>query len=438
MHMRPMDTRLKTQMSPHLGLYAIASVLEPQHEVVIFNENLTPLPPTIKADLVGITVTVDTLPRAIELAAHYRSKGIPVIAGGIHISACPDSCQPYFDAICIGPSEGLWPGILSDLQDGALQPRYTCSSAMKGSDIASPAYHLIKKSNYLYSNVVFTSYGCPFRCDFCYNSCAAYQGIFLNKPVAQVVSEIQKINKKHILFIDDNFIGSPAWARDMVQAMLPLNIKWNAAVSANILDMPDLLDAMARSGCQGLFIGFESLTAAALANVHKGQNQVERYEALISEIHKRGMMVNASFVFGLDGDDATVFQTTVDWIIKNKIETVTSHILTPYPGTQLYDSLLAQGRITSFDYSKYNTAHVVFEPLAMSQQQLYSGYLDVYRQVYSLKNIIRRRPKSRRQIIPFLLFNLFYRKFGKVTDALCRLISYERLGIWAEKLSRYF
>ena len=128
------------------------------------------------------------------------------------------------------------------------------------------------------------------------------------------------------MFIDDNFIGNPKWTREFVRAIRPMNLKWNAAVSANIVDLPELMDEMAESGCQSLFVGFESINETSIQTVHKGQNVRQKFETLIGQIHQRGMMVNGSFVFGLDGDDETTFERTLDWIVKNKIETVTSRI----------------------------------------------------------------------------------------------------------------
>ena len=237
------------------------------------------------------------------------------------------------------------------------------------------------------------------------------------------------------MFIDDNFIGNPQWTLEFVRAIKPMKLKWNAAVSANIADMPKLLDEMAESGCQSLFIGFESLNEKALTSVHKGQNLGGKYERLVEALHSRGIMINASFVFGLDEDDISTFGTTVEWIINHKIETVTSHILTPYPGTELYKRFLETGRIRDEDLSHYNTAHVVFEPAKMTAEELYEGYLNVYKEVYSFRNILRRCPRSRKQRIPYFLFNFFYRKYGKFTEKLCRLITYEKIGWIAERWS---
>ena len=147
-------------------------------------------------------------------------------------------------------------------------------------------------------------------------------------------------------------------------------------------------------------------------------------------------MINGSFVFGLDGDTPETFSATLDWIVRNRIETVTSHILTPYPGTVLYDRMLAEGRLLTHDLSLYNTAHVVFRPKGMTPEELYQGYLWMYRQIYSLRNILRRRPEERQQRTSYFLFNLLYRKYGPVTDRICKLVSYERIGRLAQRLSR--
>lgn len=430
MQMRPMDTNLKTRMAPSLGLLTIANMFEKEHKVIITNENVEEIDFEEKVDIVGITVTVDVMTKAIEIAKRFQQREIPVVAGGIHITACPDISQ--FDAISVGIAEKTWPDIIRDAQKGELKKIYTCQGAVTGEDIVSPAYHLIDKSKYLYSNVLSTSRGCPFQCDFCYNSCGGYKNFYVNRPVMDVIEDIRQMNKKHVMFIDDNFIGNPKWTLEFVRAIKPMKLKWNAAVSANIVDMPDLLDEMVESGCQSLFIGFESLNEKALAKVHKGQNQIDKYERLVEALHSRGIMINASFVFGLDEDDVSTFKKTIDWIVEHKIETVTSHILTPYPGTEVYQRFREQGRIIDEDLSHYNTAHVVFQPSGMTKEELYEGYLQVYREVYSFKNILRRCPKSRKQCMPYFLFNFFYRKYGKFTDKLCEWITYERIGRIAE------
>lgn len=294
---------------------------------------------------------------------------------------------------------------------------------------------MIKSDEYLYCNIVHTSRGCPFRCDFCYNS--SEERYYIKRSIQAVLADIEAVKSKHIMFIDDNFIGDAQWAKQLVNALKPLKIKWNAAVSINIVHHLDLLDQMKESGCQSLFIGFESINKNSIKSVNKIQNDFNMYEAAVEAIHSRGIMINASFVFGLYGDTASVFEDTLHWIVSHKIETVTSHILTPYPGTKLYKNLLEANRITSLDLSLYNTANVVYKPLGMSEQELLEGYLWIYKQIYSFKNIRKRMPKAREQIAPYLLFNLLYRKFGSVADFICKQVSYKKIGCIADRLSKY-
>ncbi len=435
MKKRPMDTDIKTHMAPPLGLLTIANMFRKEHTVVLENENIEKIHYD-KPDLVGISVTVDVLPRAIEIAKKFREQGCIVIAGGIHITTATDTIPGNcFDVLCVGAAEGTWPDIINDYQNGALKYIYRCRSKLTGNDIVPPAYDFVDKKKYLYCNVIHTSRGCPFRCDFCYNSGTDQQ--FVNREIADVIKEIKDIGTKHIMFIDDNFVGNKEWTYAFLKELKTLKVKWNAAVSINVAADTKLLDLMKESGCQGLFIGFESINSDSIAGVHKVQNQTDTYENAVREIHKRGIMINASFVFGLDGDTKETFQSTLDWIVKNKIETVTSHILTPYPGTALYHRLKEEKRIIEEDLSLYNTANVVFQPRNMTKQELKDGYLWLYRNIYSFKNILKRLPEDKSQRAAYLMFNLFYRKWGRFTDFLCKIITYKRIGVWGEKLSRY-
>ncbi len=431
---RPMDTKLKTRMAPSLALLTLANLTPKEHEVIIENENVESINFDEKVDLVAITVTVDVMNRAIEIAKEFRKRSVKVVAGGIHITADPKGAYGYFDAICVGMAERIWQRILFDAQNDSLKEIYNDMLSISGQEIVSPDYDIIDNSKYLYTNIISTSRGCPFECDFCYNSSQSVHKAYINRPIEDVIREIKTLRTRHIMFIDDNFIGNPSWIKKFLAQIKPLGLKYNAAVTSNIVDMPDILDDLKESGCQSLFIGFESINDKAIDSVNKGQNSVGKYERLVEELHKRGIMINASFVFGLDEDDSSVFEKTLDWIVKNKIETVTSHILTPYPGTRLYENLHKQGRITDFDLSKYNTANVVYRPKNMTQEELYDGYLWIYKEVYSFKNIIKRLPSSKKQWIPYLAFNLLYRRFGKLTEKVCEIISFRRVG----SITRWF
>ncbi|MDR2940037.1 MAG: B12-binding domain-containing radical SAM protein [Clostridiales bacterium] len=430
MNKRPMDTELKTRMSPPLGLLTLIALTPIGHEIILVNENTEEIDFSFKAGLVGITITLDVMPRAIQIAEIFRNNGVPVVAGGIHVTCSPDSCLQYFDSICVGPAERVWAKIIMDAEAGNLQNIYHDMDGFLGSEIIAPDFNHLDRGKYLYTNIISTSRGCPNRCSFCYNSSG--NRAYALRTIESVVKEIRSLGTKHILFIDDNFIGCPQHTKELLGNFIGMGLKWSAAVTSNIADYPELLDLMAKTGCQSLFIGFESINNESLLSVNK-DNSFEKYGRLVNEIHSRGIMINASMVFGLDGDMPDVFERSLNWLVQNKVETLTLHILTPYPGTELYKSMLKEGRVIDKDLSKYNTANVVFRPKNMSSGELYKGYLWIYKQFYSFKNIMRRMPKSKKQIIPYLLFNFSYRKFGKLTALLSNIAPLNKLG----KIARF-
>jgi radical SAM superfamily enzyme YgiQ (UPF0313 family) len=434
-----MDSEFKRLMSPSLSLLVLAALTPQEHSISIEDENAYLLhledSPDASPDLVGITVNVDTSNRAYQIAEYYRRKKVPVILGGIHVSANPEEALQFADSVCIGEAENVWLDILSDVKMGQLKQMYYSTTIADPATIPIPRWSLTPSGKYLYTNIVVASRGCPFKCEFCYNSCEYLHHQYRNRPIANVLEEIKQLKTKHIMFIDDNLIGDIPWTRAFLEAIKPLGLKWNAAVSANILNHPDLLDQMEESGCHSLFIGFESINEQSVRSVQKFQNKRTDYERLIAELHKRGIMVNASLVFGFDHDTPQVFQNTLDWLVENKVETMTAHILTPYPGTVLYQKFLTEGRITDFDLSHYNTSNVVFTPKQMTQKELLKGYLWIYEEFYSFKNIIKRIPDHAKQKAPYLLFSLIYRKFGKVVARMASFGFMSALGRLARKLS---
>ncbi|MCF7957475.1 MAG: B12-binding domain-containing radical SAM protein [Phycisphaerae bacterium] len=435
MTLRPMDSEFKRVLSPSISLLVLANLTPNEHEVYIEDENAQKINFNDEPDLVGINVNVDTSPGAYKIAERYRQKNIPVIFGGIHASAKPQEALQHGDAVCVGEAEPVWQQILNDVQKGCLKGIYYHDRPVDLAQMPLPRWDLIRKDKYLYTSIVCASRGCPYHCDFCYNSCDYMHNKHRNRPIENVIEEIRQLGTREVMFIDDNFIGNIPWTRDFVRAITPMKLRWHAAVSSNIGQHLDLLDAMKTSGCESLFIGFESISRQSIASVKKYQNKIEDYQQLIKEIHSRGMMINASMVFGFDHDHPNIFQDTLEWLVSNKIETITAHILTPYPGTKLYNQLEKEGRIVDHDGTHYNTSKVVYEPKNMTREELYQGYLWIYKQFYSFKNIIKRMPATRSQRLPFLLFNLVYRKYGKIACQLARLGFMNRLGRLARRLS---
>lgn len=435
MSLRPMDSEFKRFMSPSLSLVTLASLTPKTHFVYIEDENLNPINYSDNPDLVGITVNVDTAYRAFEISKIYRNKGIKVIFGGIHASSNPDSMLAHCDSVCIGEAEELWVSILDDFSNGILKPNYFFKGTTDLNKVPIPNWNIISRSNYLYNNIIVTSRGCPFQCEFCYNSCDYTNKKYRSRPIESVLKEIKTLDKKRIMFIDDNFFGNLDRTVELVENIKPLNIFWHAAVSTNIVNHPDLIRNMSSSGCKSLFIGFESINTNSIKSVHKTQNKVNEYNTLIRMLHSNGIMVNASLVFGFDDDTKATFDETLDWLNSNKVETMTAHILTPYPGTKIHDRLLKENRIIDFDLSKYNTSNVVFLPKNMTSNELKTGYLKIYQDFYSIKNIINRKPDNKQLVAPYFIFNLGYRKYGKFISKIGKTGLMSKIGRLGSTLS---
>lgn len=432
---RPMDSSWKTRMAPPLPLLVLGALTPPEHRVTVADENCERLRLDDTPGLVGITVKVDTAPRAFAIADAYRARGIPVVLGGIHATACPDDCALHADSVVVGEAELLWPRLLRDLAAGGMRRFYRNAGPVPLTASPVPRWELLDERNYLFHNTITISRGCPWRCTFCYNSLPEIDARYRLKSIPQILREIASLGIAHVMFIDDNFAGNPEFLRRLLPELARLNLTWHAAVSADIGGREDLLDAMAASGCKSLFIGFESVNPNNLLACRKRQNRRGDYDATIARIHRRGIMVNASLVFGFDDDDETVFPDTLEWLLRNRLSTMTAHILTPYPGTPFYDQLRAEGRIFDHDLSHYNTAHAVFTPKRMSPEALRAGYLRLYDEFYSWSNILNRWPEAPGQAKAYLAFNLVYRKYGKLTSKLGELVGMRPLAKLARVLA---
>ncbi len=433
--MRPMDSAWKTQMSPPLSLLVIAALTPSAHEVTVADENIEKISLDDHPDLVGITVKVDTMYRAVDIAARYRKKGIPVVMGGIHATACPEDCLPHCDAVVVGEAEQLWGDVLNDVILGRLKKEYRNSGTVDIAAVPVPRWESLSDRKYLFTNTLRIGRGCPWRCDFCYNSAANVAAGYRMKPVDNIIEEIKSLGVNHVMFIDDNFIGNPSLVRQLLPKLKKRKLTWHTAVSADIVKHDGLLSQMAEAGCKSLFIGFESVNQKNLLGCHKKQNRIAQYDTLIARIHECGMLVNASLVFGFDDDDESVFPNTLQWLMTNRVASMTAHILTPYPGTRLHERLTEEGRIVDRDLRHYNTAHAVFRPLRMTADALETGYLDIYRRFYSWAGILGRWPVAHSQTAAYLQFNLIYRKYGKATCLLGKLFGMRTLSKMAKALA---
>lgn len=249
---------------------------------------------------------------------------------------------------------------------------------------------LIKRHLYLVPNSIVVSRGCPHVCDFCYKD-AFFQGGkgFYTQAVDAALAEIDRLPGRHLYFLDDHLFGDRRFATALFDGMRGMGRLWQAAGTVNAVLAPDLLERAVASGLRSLFVGFETLSPANLAAQHKYQNMRRDYVAAVRRLHDQGVMINGSFVFGMDDDDPSVFARTVEWAVTHGIETATFHVLTPYPGTALHARMTQQGRLTSHDWDRYDTRHAVFQPARMSAGELERGYAWAYREFYRWGSIAR-------------------------------------------------
>lgn len=385
----PLWRPIKYSLFPPLGLATLAAYLSDGDEAEIQDEHVEPLRLDDEPDLVVIQVYITSAYRAYRIADHYRRRGAYVALGGLHVTSLPDEAAAHADTIFLGPGEDTWPRFLADLRRGSPARVYR-SETRTLADVPPIRRDLIKRRLYLVPNSIVVSRGCPHVCDFCYKD-AFFEGgrSFYTQTVDAALAEIDRLPGRHLYFLDDHLFGDRRFATALFDGMRGMGRLWQAAGTVNAVLAPGLLERAVEAGLRSLFVGFESLADANLAEQRKFQNLRRDYTAAVRRLHGLGVMTNGSFVFGMDADDPSVFDRTVEWAIEQGIETATFHILTPYPGTALHRRLSAQGRITTHDWDAYDTRHAVFRPARMSAGQLERGYWRAYRDFYRWGSIAR-------------------------------------------------
>jgi radical SAM superfamily enzyme YgiQ (UPF0313 family) len=385
----PFFRPIKYSLFPPLGLVTLAAYLNPDDHVEIQDEHVETLDLNDEPDLVVIEVYVTSSHRSYAIADHYRSRGAHVCLGGLHVTSLPEEASQHADTIFIGPGEDTWPAFLADFAAGRPGTVYR-SRTRSLVNAPRPRRDLIRRSLYLVPNSIVVSRGCPHHCDFCYKD-AFFQGgpSFYTRPVDQALGEIESLPGRHLYFLDDHLFGSPRFAAALFDGMRGMGRLWQAAGTVASILQPDLIEKAAACGLRSLFVGFETLDSGNLQAQHKFHNLDRDYTAAIRRLHDLGVMVNASFVFGMDADDPGVFARTVEWAVRQGIETATFHILTPYPGTALHARMQAEGRLMSEDWDAYDTRHAVFQPARMSPAELEAGYWGAYRDFYRWGSIFQ-------------------------------------------------
>ncbi|HSW38334.1 MAG TPA: radical SAM protein [Acidobacteriota bacterium] len=379
---------IKYSLFPPLGLATLAAYLDPDDDVTIHDEHVESICLDDRPDLVVIQAYITSAYRSYEIADRYRSNGVHVCLGGLHVTSLPREAAGHADTIFIGPGEDTWPSFLKDFRAGTARRIYR-STRRSLLDAPFPRRDLIRRSLYLVPNSIVVSRGCPNSCDFCYKHSFFKSGrSFYTRSIDRALEEIGSLPGRHLYFLDDNLFGDPEFSSGLFEGMRGMNRLWQAAGTVDAVLKPGLIDRAARCGLRSLFIGFETLDTNNLKQQHKSQHLAD-YGTAIRRLHDLGVMVNASFVFGMDEDDEGVFGRTIEWAINQGVDTATFHILTPYPDTRLFRRMQREGRITRFDWDRYDTRHAVFTPRLMSAGALERGYQKAYRDFYSWPAIVR-------------------------------------------------
>jgi radical SAM superfamily enzyme YgiQ (UPF0313 family) len=385
----PLFRPIKYSLFPPLGLATLAGYLHDDDEVVLQDEHVEVLDLDDTPDLVVIQVYITSASRAYRLADHYRRRGAYVVLGGLHVTSLPDEAAQHSDTIFLGPGEDIWPAFLADYRAGRVAPRYS-STVRTLAGVPPIRRDLIKRHLYLVPNSIVVSRGCPHSCDFCYKE-AFFEGGrgFYTQAVDDALAEIDRLPGRHLYFLDDHLFGNARFAAALFDGMRGMNRVWQAAATVSSVLRPGLLERAVEAGLRSLFVGFETLSAENLREQGKLQNLHRDYGAAIRRLHGHNVMVNGSFVFGMDADDASVFDRTVAWAVGEGIETATFHILTPYPGTALHDRMRREGRLLHEEWDRYDTRHVVYRPARLTPEALEAGYWHAYESFYRWGSILR-------------------------------------------------
>lgn len=378
---------IKYSLFPPLGLATLAAYCSADDEIELQDEHVEEINSNDNPEIVLIQVYITNAFRSYQLADQYRKRGIYVCLGGLHVSSLPEEAMQHADSLFIGPGEDTFPKFLADFRNK--EPKKIYQNVKRNIESIPPIRRdLIKRSLYLVPNSIVVSRGCPHHCDFCYKD-AFFEGgkSFYTQRVDAALQEIERLPGKHLYFLDDHLLGNQKFSSALFEGMKGMNRVFQGASTIDAILRGDLIEKAAEAGLRSVFVGFETLSGANLSQSNKKQNIGKDYGEAIRRLHSLGIMINGSFVFGLDDDDKDVFKRTVDWGVQQGLTTSTYHILTPYPGTRLYQTMKKQERILHDNWSLYDTRHVVYKTKSLSADELKKGYDWAYQSFYSWSNI---------------------------------------------------
>ncbi len=381
-----------------LPYLAALSAIHHKYEMKIIDEIVEDVPFEMDAALVILTGMITHIDRAIDIAGKFRAKGAKVIIGGPGAYSCMDYVQKSnaFDSIVSGEADELWKSIIEDFDQNRLKPSYKSVSTPLLSNLPFARFDLINKKKYRKSSdknnpmlPIETSRGCPYNCKFC--MVTNYFGKKIrHRPISDVVAEIRHHNAKDIVFTDDNIIADTDYSIELFKALKPLGVEWFGQFDTTICQKPELVKLANECGCGVAFLGIESTDQNNLLGINKRHNMKNSLKDISDAFKHTKISVHASMIFGMDFDTEASMAETINELVKNNIDALIPWILTPMPGTAVYDEMKAQGRILHENYSLYDGTHVVFQPKQMTPQQLSDAYWKIFRQFYKPKPVLKR------------------------------------------------
>lgn len=381
-------------------------------EVRLIDEGIQEVDPAaVEADLVGLTVITGTAPRAYELAARFRERGIPVVLGGPHVTLIPEDAQGHADAVVAGYAEESWPELLRDFAAGRMRRRYDQRPGLSLAGMPFPRRDLLPRGSFITDDVFEATRGCIHKCDFCVVPSAWGQKPY-QKPVEEVVADIRQKGARKLIFVDLNLIADRDYAARLFEALIPLKVQWYGLATVLLADDAHLLALAQRSGCKGILMGLESISRENLRDSKKGFNSPERYREVVERLHRHGIALQGCFVFGLDHDTPEIFLETARFAVEARIDLPRFAVVTPFPGTALYRRLESEGRILTRDWELYDGQHVVFQPARMTVEQLQRGIETAWKHAYSFPSIVKRLSASPSPLPVRIGTNLGYRFYA--------------------------
>lgn len=379
---------------PIITLPHLAGITPKKHVVKIVNENYDTLNFDEDVDLVGITCYTMTAPRVYEIADEFRRRGKPVVLGGYHPTAMPDEASKHADSIVLGMAEASWPRLIEDVEKGTLKQIYERDTDFDMADVPPIRRDLIKHNPL--QGAVQTTRGCTNRCEFCAISSFFQHGI-KQRPIKNVVEEIKQMSNRLYVIHDPHLTINRKYARELFKELIRQKVRksWVSNGTTNVLGKVDdeWLNLARKSGCVEWFVGFESISQAALDGIKKTHNIVEDFKKMIKRVHDFGMTIQGGIIFGFDEDTPDIFDTTLEKLYELEIDVLEVNILTPYPGTPLFEKMEREGRLITRDWSRYNQVDVVFKPKHMTEKELLEGAQMVAKEFYSWPNIVKRNVK---------------------------------------------